>query len=349
MEYLILLIASVSLWWFFFEVTDRRLSAHRKAGRLLLRLRYRNPRGWITGSLVLGVGSILLGLFLVAFEPRSSLISQVSQTFLYLVLFPFNSAVAARALARGVELREQGIVRNSQNHLRFSPWSDVLYCRWLNPPGTLFIQCRYHNETHKVSPAKIPEANAVLTQHVTVREAQESDAGMEPPPPTEMTPADASQAEEESKPELVGFQFTLRMLLVFMLSASAFSSWFGIKVRQYRQQQQAIAPLTQFQPRIAYRGVCVVGVEFVTLQAKRPTDADLAHLPELEQLETLDLSNAPITDRGLIHIKRLRGLKSLNLCGTQVTAAGIRDLMEALPDTGIAWLPNAGKPRGQQK
>ncbi|MEN6495572.1 MAG: hypothetical protein ABFD16_14930 [Thermoguttaceae bacterium] len=344
-EYLTLLLAALFLWWFFFEVTDRRLSAERKAGRLLLRLRRRGTTIWIIAAFVFGVVSILFGILLFALDFTLPKWIMVTQGWIYFMLIPFNSAMAIRVLSHGVELREHGLVRGmirgvfsrGGDRLQFTPWSEILYCRWLRPPGRLFIQCRHHNETNKLAPEQIPQATAVLSKFVTVRDAAAEPSLADSKPSPAVVASHASEKEDETKPELIGFQFTLRMLMVFVLSVSAFCSWIGIKVQQSRQQQRALAPLLSFQPNVDYRGVYVAGVAFATFSAKKPADADLATLPGLDRLLSLDLSNAPITDQGLVYIKPLTRLEMLNLNGTHVTAAGVRDLMQALPHTVILW------------
>jgi len=344
-EYLPLFLAASLLWWFFFEITDRRLSAERKAGRLLLRLRRRGTTVWIVAAFAFGVVTILFGLLMFVLDSPHPKWTMVVEGWFYLVLVPFNSAMAIRILSRGVELREHGLVCGRTSgmfsmagcRLQFIPWSEILYCRWLRLPGRLFIQCRHHNETHELSPEQIPRATAVLSQFVTVRDAATEPSPADSKPSPAVATSHASEKEDETKPELIGFQFTLRMLMVFVLSASAFCSWIGIKVQQSRQQQQALAPLLPFQPKVDYQNVFVVGVAFATFPARKPGDADLATLPGLDHLTSRDLSNTPITDQGLVSIKPLTRLELLNLNGTQVTAEGVRDLMQALPHTAILW------------
>ena len=67
------------------------------------------------------------------------------------------------------------------------------------------------------------------------------------------------------------------------------------------------------------------------------TDAGLAHLADLKQLETLDLRrNARVTDAGLVHLEGLTNLKQLYLIRTGVTPAGVARLQQKLPRTKIA-------------
>lgn len=332
MEFFTLLLAALLLWWFFFEVTSHRVTATRAGGRLLLRLSPTRVRFRQALCLGTGVVFIVLGTYFVTMNFGYDW----GTALIYLVIGPLGFVSAYRARAAGVELREQGIARPVANRLVFSPWSDVLYCRWKQPPGTLLVQLRRQNEEFRVEPGQIAAASAVLRQYVDLRDAPPplpgDEAGPSPDKPAD-EPADGSTSGSDVR--LVGFQFTLRMLLVFVLSASAFSSWIGIKMQQARQQARAVAALEPFQPRPYYRGVYVVRLDFPAIAAKRPGDADLAHLADLERLEFLDLSSAPVTDRGLVYLERLTSLRFLNLSGTQVTRAGLRRLKAALPKAVI--------------
>lgn len=75
--------------------------------------------------------------------------------------------------------------------------------------------------------------------------------------------------------------------------------------------------------------------DFLILRGKAVTDADLACLPVLTNIEWLDLSGTQITDDGLRHLKAMRQLRWLSLRGTQTTDAGRAALREALDKTKI--------------
>jgi Leucine-rich repeat (LRR) protein len=62
------------------------------------------------------------------------------------------------------------------------------------------------------------------------------------------------------------------------------------------------------------------------------TDAGLAHLAGLTNLETLSLFGTHITDAGLAHLEKLTNLKELNLSDTRVTSEGCDKLRTALPN-----------------
>ncbi len=56
------------------------------------------------------------------------------------------------------------------------------------------------------------------------------------------------------------------------------------------------------------------------------TDAGLAHLPALENLERLKLRNPSVTDAGMKSIKKMKKLKGLWLEDTQLSDQGLADL-----------------------
>lgn len=67
----------------------------------------------------------------------------------------------------------------------------------------------------------------------------------------------------------------------------------------------------------------------------RLTDAGLAHLLPLSQLQDLSLELSEITDAGLVQLKGFTQLQTLNLKGTKVTDAGIQTLQQALPNVKV--------------
>ncbi|MEX2316262.1 MAG: hypothetical protein WD669_03855, partial [Pirellulales bacterium] len=66
------------------------------------------------------------------------------------------------------------------------------------------------------------------------------------------------------------------------------------------------------------------------------TDAGLEPVGRMKQLKSMMLMGMPkITDAGLAHLHGLSNLETLTLRGTGVTAAGLQELMRALPDCRI--------------
>ena len=66
------------------------------------------------------------------------------------------------------------------------------------------------------------------------------------------------------------------------------------------------------------------------------TDAGLAHLKNLTNLNYLNLYGTAVTDSGLEHLKGLRKLKHLYVWQTKVTEAGVKNLKAALPGLEIS-------------
>jgi hypothetical protein len=71
------------------------------------------------------------------------------------------------------------------------------------------------------------------------------------------------------------------------------------------------------------------------LRLRSATDADLAHLQDLNELHWLNLESTLVTDAGLAHLKDLKGLHTLDLHKTKVTDAGVAMLKKALPSCNI--------------
>ena len=55
------------------------------------------------------------------------------------------------------------------------------------------------------------------------------------------------------------------------------------------------------------------------------SDAGLAHLHALTELQVLDLMNTQVSDAGLVHLHALTGLQSLDLNETQVKDTSVLD------------------------
>jgi hypothetical protein len=73
----------------------------------------------------------------------------------------------------------------------------------------------------------------------------------------------------------------------------------------------------------------------VFLKDTQAGDADLEPLAELTRLETLDLTNAPITDAAVPTLARLRSLRRLYLTGTKLSPEGEQQLRQANPALDI--------------
>jgi hypothetical protein len=71
----------------------------------------------------------------------------------------------------------------------------------------------------------------------------------------------------------------------------------------------------------------LTGLQKLDLSFTRITDAGLAHLAKLGQLEELKLSGViDLTDTGLVRLRGLKNLRTLDLSGTMVTNDGLAHL-----------------------
>ena len=68
------------------------------------------------------------------------------------------------------------------------------------------------------------------------------------------------------------------------------------------------------------------GLMWLDLEGTKVTDAALAKVGLLTQLEGLKLGHTQITDRGIAYLRTLRALEGLSLPGTKITAAGLEHL-----------------------
>jgi Leucine-rich repeat (LRR) protein len=65
------------------------------------------------------------------------------------------------------------------------------------------------------------------------------------------------------------------------------------------------------------------------------TDAYLTHIAEIENLNTLALTNTPVGDAGVEHLIGMHNLVRLHLDGTNISEAAVKQLQDALPDCSI--------------
>jgi hypothetical protein len=77
-------------------------------------------------------------------------------------------------------------------------------------------------------------------------------------------------------------------------------------------------------------------VEYLYLANTRITDAGLAQLARLSQLELLDLRDTRITDAGVRHLKGLAALRALRLEGTKATGEAEQELLQANPAVQVS-------------
>jgi hypothetical protein len=79
-------------------------------------------------------------------------------------------------------------------------------------------------------------------------------------------------------------------------------------------------------------------LETLSLSDTPITDDGLEHLGDLKNLQTLSLQNTAITDAGLESLTRLPQLQRLDVYGTKTSRHGVQQIMEQLPRrAGVMW------------
>ncbi|MBN2476275.1 MAG: hypothetical protein JXB62_16805 [Pirellulales bacterium] len=186
------------------------------------------------------------------------------------------------------------------------------------------------------------------------------------------------------------FQFSLRSLLLLMVPLALLFGWIGCKMQRARRHADFAQKLKPCEPFITWEGDKLVSIRFdeaapsrLTGIAARPgwqhfptddhlallkshvrlrilsvwygprvTDAGVACLKDLTELECLRLRDVAITDDGLAYLENMHRLSYLDLTGANITDAGLAHLarLEGLreliledteiSDTGLEHLKN---------
>ena len=152
------------------------------------------------------------------------------------------------------------------------------------------------------------------------------------------------------------FQFTVRSLVVLVVTVAIPCGWLAVKMRQAEKQRKAVEAIEEMYGDVYYDYYRKENGDF-DLWAEPPTpawlrellgdhffsdvigvglsswlpelqvsDTELEHLAGLTKLSNLDLSRARITDVGLQRLKGLPRLGLLNISSTQVTDDGLEHL-----------------------
>jgi hypothetical protein len=136
----------------------------------------------------------------------------------------------------------------------------------------------------------------------------------------------------EQQPKLRWFQFSLRSLFILTFLVAIACSWLAVTMQNQRKQKAAAEAIEKAGGEVVseptwlgklLRDDSLVRVIYVDLRHTEVTDADLAHLQGLSQLQDLRLSNTKITDAGLVHLQGLSQLQELGLDSTKITDAGL--------------------------
>jgi hypothetical protein len=305
-------------------------------GRPLVEVRVQNVR-WRQGAVLLASGLAAAGIakFLILGLDNPKFAGKafaVQQGYNVLLLgMAVASALRLVSLPKA-RLFENGILRTRRV---LYPWSQVKYCRWTSREGELFVQLAHEVATYRFRAEETAAVTAALSRHAEVRD---STGAIIASPDGELSDA------ADLPPMHRRFQFGLRTLLIFTVFASSAASWAGIRAERARREDTAVSPLAPNYPIVHRRGTSIVGLDF-TISPVKPNDAELDHLANLENLEWVDLSGAPVTDAGIGQLARVQTLKLVNLTGTTVTAWGIKELERRRPGLIVlAPVPPAGPP-----
>ena len=155
---------------------------------------------------------------------------------------------------------------------------------------------------------------------------------------------DAAPAADKPPPKRRWFQFSLRTLLVFVLSASIGMSWLAVRLQRAKRQKEAVEAIVKSGGIVRYdyqydasgneiRGAKLPGAvwlrkclgdDFFTTVVGVDFDG-----PVWQPASGWDLGGfgrRNVTDADLLHLKSLSQLRSLDLDSTEVTDAGIEHL-----------------------
>ncbi|HEV8000114.1 MAG TPA: hypothetical protein VGP63_09555 [Planctomycetaceae bacterium] len=130
-----------------------------------------------------------------------------------------------------------------------------------------------------------------------------------------------------------------RMLAAILLVSGTcvFAQRPGLHVELKRSQGDAV--LAKMVPQIRAFDL----IASLHLQGTKITDAGLASLEGLNNIEHIDLEGTAITDAGLEHLRHMTHLEVLMVTDTKVTAAGVARLKKSLPHLRVPHLSRAAR------
>jgi hypothetical protein len=161
------------------------------------------------------------------------------------------------------------------------------------------------------------------------------------------------------KPKLRWYQFSLRTLFVFVTLCAVACSWLAVKMRQAKEQREAVEAIRKLGGIVIYEHQCrmtigpsglpgplwlrklcgddfFVSVVMVSLQGTLVKDAELEQVARVTQLGVLNLDGTLVTDASIRYLEKMTRLQILILDHTQVTDAGVKKLQQALPNCEIS-------------
>ncbi len=144
--------------------------------------------------------------------------------------------------------------------------------------------------------------------------------------------ADCLPTAEKQQAKRRWYQYRLRSLFLLTLLVAIGMSWLTVTMRNQRQQKAAAEEIEkaggEVKTEVTWLGKLLrdnslVKVTDVQLSGESTTDAAIADLRELSQLQGLLLYNTQVTDAALVHLRDMRQLQRLGVYSEKVTDAGL--------------------------
>ena len=151
------------------------------------------------------------------------------------------------------------------------------------------------------------------------------------------------------KPKRRWYQYSLRSLFILTTLVAIACSWYANEMQQAAKRRAAIEEIEKLGGEVWYYDAKATrapgepprwlswlrrlhseehlgNATLVSLMDTKITDAGMANLQGLTNVEELFLAGTRITDAGLVHLEDLTNLEELELSGTQITDAGLMHL-----------------------
>jgi hypothetical protein len=358
MEYLNATLAGLLLWLFILHCfLSARKRTKKYAGELFLEIE-KPRRSTIKkiGLFLMLVYPFLIYMFFFVFLVNSMMMPRefcILSIFCQLFIFIQSTWNSFWFIFKTqFEFREHGLFILT----KFYPWEKIRSCHFSESRPTLTF--KWGGMFGASLPVKVPEERKkdVLEFLASRVELQGDGIGIV------SSPANIT-SDRISRPPLKysRFQFDILTLLFLMVVVATFAGWYGVLLHRKEATVKQIAHFQEKYPGVdcSEYGKGITSLIFTKCkndftdedlaeiaacprlhllffpQNASVTDAGLARLEGLTELDYLDLSGKGITDTGLIHLYGLKKMKSLSFYGTRVTSEGIEKLQKELPNATI--------------
>ena len=150
---------------------------------------------------------------------------------------------------------------------------------------------------------------------------------------------------DKPKPKRRWMQFSLRTLLIVVTVFCIGFGWLGLKLKEGREQRNAIVAIRELGGRIGYEHEVdrsnppgpewlrqLIGDEYffsvgaVQLTGSKVNDTSLSIIERFTDLKWLTLIGTKVTDAGLEHLKGLTNLQGLSIQYAEITDTGLEHL-----------------------